>query len=162
MRWLRRKLLTRSLWISISIICASYITVFADSAEDVPPPKSKYNEETICVEPVDIMRKEHFEFLLGHRDETVVHGIRTTQYSLNNCIDCHITPNIEGEYARYSDETHFCASCHQFAAVNIDCFQCHADRPEEAIRNSLSPNQTVDAQSKNIHQYLELSEKDTY
>ena len=118
--------------------------VLADSPEDIPPPKENYSEETRCVEPVDIMRKQHFEFILDHRDRTVIEGIRTTQYSLNACIDCHITSNTQGEYARYSQDTHFCASCHQFAAVNIDCFQCHADRPEEAIRKALKANQSAD------------------
>ena len=65
-------------------------------------------------------------------------SIRTTKHSLKNCIDCHITPNAKGEYARYSDsKQHFCASCHEFAAVKIDCFMCHADRPGNAVRESI-------------------------
>lgn len=161
MRQLWRNFFTLALWIIISIACASAITVIADSSENIPPPKAKYSEKTACIEPVDVMRKKHFEFILDHRDETVVRGIRTEQYSLTGCIDCHITPNAEGKFARYSEETHFCASCHQFAAVNIDCFQCHADRPEEAIRKSLNLNQTADTKTKKIHEYLKLSDKDT-
>ena len=117
--------------------------VFADSLADVPPPKQKYSEETVCVEPVEVMRKKHFDFVLDHRDKTVIDGIRTKKHSLIECIECHITANAQGDYARYSQETHFCASCHQYAAVTIDCFQCHADRPEEAIRKAMNPNQTV-------------------
>ena len=126
------------------VFCAIGIRlVLAADHADIPPPKANYNEETQCVEPVEIMRKKHFEYLLNHRDKTVIQGIRTKQYSLNGCIDCHITANAEGNYARYADDTHFCASCHQFAAVNIDCFQCHADRPENAIRKALNPNTNV-------------------
>ena len=73
----------------LGIICALLVTVFVQ-AEDIPPAKGKYSETTLCVEPVDIMRKQHFEFILDHRDRTVIEGIRTTQYSLKNCIDCHI------------------------------------------------------------------------
>lgn len=131
---------------------------FAESSADIPKPKSNYSDETRCVEPVAIMRKQHFEYILEHRDKTVIEGIRTTQYSLIACIDCHITPNAEGEFARYSDDTHFCASCHQFTAVNIDCFQCHADRPEEAIRKARNPNTTVNAHTQEIHEYLQLGE----
>lgn len=132
--------------------------VFADSPADIPPPKQKYSEETVCVEPVEIMRKQHFEFMLEHRDDTVIDGIRTKKHSLNECIDCHITANAQGEYARYSEDTHFCASCHQYAAVNIDCFQCHADRPEEAIRKAKNPNKSVGhTDEQNIHNYLHLS-----
>ncbi len=129
--------------------------VYAGNPEDIPPPKGKYSEETICVEPVEVMRRQHFDFILDHRDRTVIEGIRTTQYSLNSCIDCHITPNEQGEYARYSEDTHFCASCHQFAAVNIDCFQCHSDRPEEAIRKALDAK--ADFPMQKIHKSLQLS-----
>ncbi len=150
---LRSKFLLIGLLVNIAI-CSILVTVFADERPDVPPPKSKYNEETICVEPVEVMRKRHFDFILDHRDRTVVEGIRTTQYSLNACIDCHITTNAKGEYARYSEESHFCASCHQFAAVTIDCFQCHADRPEKAIRDAINKQAGNDVSIKDIHQYL--------
>ena len=147
------------LWLIIVITsCIPMLNVFAGSSEDIPPPKSNYNEETLCVEPVEIMRKQHFEFILDHRDRTVIEGIRTTKYSLNSCIDCHITPNAQGEYARYSEATHFCASCHQFTAVNIDCFRCHADRPAEAIRKAIDPNRTVNDYTQKIRDYLQLSE----
>ena len=133
---LRNRFLFLGLLLSCAI-CSLLVVVFADEQVDIPPPKAHYNEETLCVEPVEVMRKQHFEFILDHRDRTVIEGIRTTQYSLIACVDCHITANAQGEYARYSEETHFCASCHQFAAVTIDCFQCHADRPEQAIRASI-------------------------
>ena len=107
-------------------------TLVADGSK-VPPPKGKQ-----CVEDTEYMRSNHFETVLHQRDETVIHGIRTTKHSLKNCIDCHITPNADGDYARYSNsEEHFCASCHEYAAVSIDCFQCHADRPESAIREAI-------------------------
>jgi hypothetical protein len=31
----------------------------------------------------------------------------------------------------------FCQSCHATAAVSIDCFQCHATRPEASARSTL-------------------------
>ena len=115
----------------ISLLFISTISL-ADGSK-VPPPKGEQ-----CVEDTEWMRSNHFETVLHQRDETVIHGIRTTKHSLKNCIDCHITPNANGEYARYSNsEEHFCASCHVYAAVSIDCFQCHADRPESAIREAL-------------------------
>ena len=141
----------------LGIICALLVTVFVQ-AEDIPPAKGKYSETTLCVEPVDIMRKQHFEFILDHRDRTVIEGIRTTQYSLKNCIDCHITANAQGEYARYSQATHFCASCHQFAAVTIDCFQCHADRPEEAIRKALDANTPGNRPAKKTYKHVRSSD----
>lgn len=107
-------------------------TSIADGSK-VPAPKGDQ-----CVEDPVWMRTNHFETVLHQRDDTVLRGIRTQKHSLKNCIDCHITPNAKGEYARYSNsEEHFCASCHTYAAVSVDCFQCHADRPESAVREAI-------------------------
>lgn len=160
-RSIRKNCLFLELLFSFAI-CSLLVTVFAEETAEIPPPKGNYNDVTLCVEPVDIMRKQHFEFILDHRDRTVIEGIRTTQYSLIACIDCHITPNAQGEYARYSEETHFCANCHQFTAVNIDCFQCHADRPEEAIRKPITQNKTVNSYISDLHNYLHLSDIDPH
>ena len=145
--------------LAVVICCIIGINiVFAHEQADIPPPKQKYSEETACVEPIEVMRKKHFDFVLDHRDKTVIDGIRTKKHSLIECIECHITANAQGEYARYSEETHFCASCHQFAAVTIDCFQCHADRPAEAIHKAMKPNQTVGhTDEQKINRYLHLS-----
>lgn len=121
-----------ALLISLVLVSISSADDFPGEAQ-IPPPKGDQ-----CVEDPEWMRVHHFETILHQRDETVIHGIRTTKHSLKNCIDCHITQNAKGEYARYSDsEQHFCASCHEFAAVKIDCFMCHADRPGSAVRESI-------------------------
>ncbi|MCB1638828.1 MAG: hypothetical protein KDI15_08275 [Thiothrix sp.] len=84
-----------------------------------------------CVEPTGDMRRNHMNYLLTHRDETVIEGIRTTQYSLVECVNCHVAPTrADGSAVHYPDRDHFCASCHTYAGVKIDCFQCHADRPQ--------------------------------
>ena len=84
MRTFLRKYLVYILLTITLVCCAIGISiVFADSPADIPPPKQKYSEETVCVEPVEIMRKQHFEFMLEHRDDTVIDGIRTKKHSLN-------------------------------------------------------------------------------
>lgn len=102
------------------------------------PPKAKANasEETKCVEPIAEMRKNHMTFLNHKRDETMREGVRTKTHSLVECIDCHVTPNDKGEYARIGDDEHFCSSCHNYAAVNVDCFDCHSDLPEGAAKKN--------------------------
>jgi hypothetical protein len=35
---------------------------------------------------------------------------------------------------RYEDPQHFCAECHAYASVKIDCFECHADRGLEQLQ----------------------------
>jgi predicted CXXCH cytochrome family protein len=79
-----------------------------------------------CVEPADTMRRNHMTFLKHQRDDTVHGGIRGAKYSLKDCIDCHASPKTNSVAKA---ETNFCVSCHSFAAVKIDCFECHASKP---------------------------------
>lgn len=88
-----------------------------------------------CVEPTEVMRRRHMEFILHQRDRTVHEGIRTARYRLTRCIDCHIQPAADGSYPRHTQSEHFCTACHQYSSVSIDCFGCHADRPEVAYQN---------------------------
>jgi hypothetical protein len=114
------------------------VTVPALASAEVPQPVIPEAKGDKCVEPTEVMRKEHFKFIKHQRDETVHEGIRTSKHSLKNCIDCHVQPDADGEYPRVTSTEHFCNSCHSYAAVKIDCFECHADRPEEAIERSSS------------------------
>ena len=113
----------------------------------VPPKaKMKASDKTECVEPVGDMRKNHMEFLKHKRDLTMREGVRTKQHSLTECIDCHVTPNDKGEFARIGDDEHFCSSCHNYAAVKVDCFDCHSDLPEDAakkLRSAKNPHHSM-------------------
>ena len=113
----------------------------------VPPKaKMKASDKTECVEPIGDMRKNHMEFLKHKRDLTMREGVRTKTHSLTECIDCHVTPNDKGEFARIGDDKHFCSSCHNYAAVKVDCFDCHSDLPEDAakkLRSAKNPHQSM-------------------
>lgn len=100
------------------------------------PPQAAYGES--CVEPVDVMRREHMRFLDHQRDRTVIDGERGSRYSLAGCLDCH-NPQVPGsEAVRYGDPQHFCTTCHSYASVRIDCFECHADRGDgSSLQGSL-------------------------
>jgi hypothetical protein len=86
-----------------------------------------------CVEPIETMRKQHMDFILHQRDETMHKGIRTTRHSLQTCVNCHETRNEQGEVRDYRDKKHFCSGCHEYAAVSIDCFQCHNSKPTAPV-----------------------------
>ena len=86
-----------------------------------------------CVEEEEVMRRDHMNFILHQRDETMHNGIRTSKYSFAECIDCHVQPDENGNIASFKSEEHFCTTCHEYAAVSIDCFDCHADRPQNFI-----------------------------
>jgi len=83
-----------------------------------------------CVEETGFMRRNHMELLKHQRDDTVLDGVRDEQYSLKECLDCHAVYGPDANPVTFTDPSHFCRSCHDYAAVSIDCFQCHASRPE--------------------------------
>lgn len=87
---------------------------------------------TSCVEDTEFMRRNHMDLLKHQRDETMLKGVRTKKYSLKECLDCHVVYGPDEVAVTVSSPSHFCRSCHDYAAVNIDCFDCHASRPETA------------------------------
>ena len=88
-----------------------------------------------CVEETGFMRRNHMDLLDHQRDETVLNGVRSRQYSLRECLDCHAVNGPDAIPVTVASPKHFCRSCHDYAAVSIDCFQCHASRPESAVTN---------------------------
>ncbi len=110
------------------------LSVAVNAVETPNPPKAnkQFSTEQACVEPIEIMRRYHGNFLKHHRNDTVHSGVRTTQHSLIECINCHVTADDNGNYPDIKkDSEHFCRSCHNYAAVTIDCFECHASKPEK-------------------------------
>jgi predicted CXXCH cytochrome family protein len=83
-----------------------------------------------CVEETGFMRRNHMELLKHQRDETTLKGVRSKQHSLKECLDCHAVYGSDATPVTVASPQHFCRSCHDYAAVSIDCFQCHASRPE--------------------------------
>ena len=100
------------------------VAVLADSLEQMRA------DGVQCVEPTEIMRKQHMEILLHQRDLTMRQGIRTKQHSLNQCVECHVQKNNQGDFIPINAPEQFCASCHSFTSVAIDCFDCHATTPD--------------------------------
>ncbi len=89
-----------------------------------------------CVEDTEVMRRSHMQFLMHQRDETMHKGIRTKNHSLVNCIDCHANKNESGKFIPVNATGQFCQTCHAFAGVSMDCFQCHATKPRENMESA--------------------------
>ena len=53
-------------------------------------------------------------------------SIRTKQHSLAGCIECHASQKTGSVIGTNEN---FCQSCHSYAAVSLDCFECHASKP---------------------------------
>lgn len=94
-------------------------------ASRVPKPAITTPAGEKCVEDAATMRRMHMTFIRHQRDRTVHEGIRTTRHSLANCVDCHASRS-SGRVTGSKDA--FCESCHRYAGVTLDCFECHADR----------------------------------
>jgi len=74
-----------------------------------------------CIAPAEEMRRNHMEMLKHQRDRTMRQGIRGEKSSLNECINCHAsktTGSVTGKGG-------FCESCHSYAAVKLECWDCH-------------------------------------
>jgi hypothetical protein len=106
------------------------VAVAMTAGADVPRPAMPRGQGESCVEPTDVMRRDHFEFIQHQRDETVHLGIRSSRHSLAGCVRCHAGRDNQGQWRSVDDEGQFCQSCHAYAAVRIDCFGCHSAVPE--------------------------------
>ena len=130
----------------ILILLVTPTTFSHDDQTHVLVGKSKADLLESCVEPTDIMRKKHYEFLYRQRDLSEIDGIRTINHSLANCIDCHVSRDEKGNFIPINEEGQFCYTCHVETATNIDCFACHASVPrhnklkakEADIKNNIS------------------------
>jgi hypothetical protein len=87
-----------------------------------------------CVADPAFMRRNHMDLLRHQRDDTVRGGVRVGQYSLKACIECHASRQT-GSVVKA--ETNFCVSCHSYAAVKIDCFECHASTTGATLARTL-------------------------
>jgi len=90
---------------------------------------SKATKQAQCVRPTAEIRRYHMDLLKHQRDVTVHEGVRKTPDALAGCIDCHVNKDLQGKPVPVDGEGQFCAACHSFAAVQLDCFQCHATVP---------------------------------
>ncbi|MGA7983040.1 MAG: sulfur reduction protein DsrJ [Chromatiaceae bacterium] len=82
-----------------------------------------------CVAPTPFMRRNHMELILHQRDVTVHTGVRSPKYGLDDCVACHVSYTAEDKPVPVNAEDQFCDSCHEYAAVELTCFQCHATVP---------------------------------
>lgn len=102
----------------------------AVSAGDLRPDIPKAAKGKQCVEDTEFMRKNHMDLLKHQRVETTRLGIRDKKHSLKNCFTCHFVNGADSKPVTVSDPRHFCRECHDYAAVSVDCWQCHVSTPE--------------------------------
>jgi hypothetical protein len=100
---------------------------FADTGR-VALPVVKIEKGEACVAPVEEMRRSHMTMLFQQRDRTLREGVRTARFSLKGCVDCHASQKTGSVLGAEG----FCSSCHAYASVKIDCFECHTPERQKA------------------------------
>jgi hypothetical protein len=103
---------------------AAFVAAVAGAGDATTPAGGA---KAACVEETAFMRRNHMDLLRQHRDRSTREGIRTTRHSLEGCVNCHAdkaTNSVIGRNA--AGEEGFCAGCHRYVAVSVDCFECHA------------------------------------
>ena len=94
-------------------------------------PAVKIENGKSCVAPVEEMRRNHMSMLFHQRDRALRQGLREPRFSLKGCVECHASQKTASVLGKEG----FCSSCHEYAAVKIDCFECHTPlRQEKAAR----------------------------
>jgi len=127
-------------------------------SSEVPIPKpAKAFKGGKCVEPVDTMRRYHMDYLLHQRDETMRQGIRGKKYSLTQCTECHATVSAKVGDGKTRTLEPFCSTCHTYAAVRIDCFECHTSQPATKVgqQSKLSPSKGHETLVGDLRIYLD-------
>ena len=105
------------------IAAAAGLALSAQAAGDgVPKPVIKIETEGHCIAPTDEMRRNHMEMLKHQRNQTLREGVRGSKVSLNGCIECHASKQTGSVIGGHDN---FCQSCHAYAAVRLDCWDCH-------------------------------------
>jgi len=82
-----------------------------------------------CVEPLEVMRKDHMKLLNRRRGLRAHGGIRAARHSLAGCVHCHAQQDAGGGFIAVDAPGQFCETCHAFSGVRPGCFECHAAKP---------------------------------
>ncbi|MBI5120312.1 MAG: Hdr-like menaquinol oxidoreductase cytochrome c subunit [Rhodospirillales bacterium] len=82
-----------------------------------------------CLADAATMRRNHMSMLMHRRDATMHQGVRASTNGLKACLDCHAVNDGAGQPVGIDSDKHFCRVCHDYAAVKVDCFECHASKP---------------------------------
>jgi len=120
---------TLGTWLRLAVLAAVTALLAVPSmmaVAGVDLPKLEHGKGDKCVDDEDYIRRHHPDLLKHHRNETMREGIRTTKYSLKKCVECHASEKT-GSVA--SSKEDFCVACHSYAAVKLDCWDCHATKP---------------------------------
>ena len=99
------------------------------------------------------MRRNHMTMLVHHRGETVHQGVRRRKIAWRVAFPATRSKETTANRSPSTAE-HFCRSCHSYAAVNIDCFECHASRPETPAKSADAKAPARDEDAEHLAAFL--------
>lgn len=97
-------------------------------AQGVPMPVIARAQGDSCVDDPEFLRRYHMTVLKREHDKAQLTGMPGEKYSLKECVTCHAVRDSDGSIVTADSPQHFCRTCHDYAAVEIDCFDCHRSR----------------------------------
>ena len=107
----------------LGLLLGALLLMAGAARADVPKPAARIeNPDSRCVAPPEEMRRNHMEMLKHQRKLTLREGVRGAKVSLNGCIECHSSKKT---HSVVGSNENFCQSCHAYAAVSLDCWDCH-------------------------------------
>jgi hypothetical protein len=109
-----------------ALALAALLALPAGVVAGVEKPTIVKAQDGPCIAPPEVMRREHPDMLKHQRTVTVHEGVRNAKVNLEQCVACHASKETGSVAASKQD---FCESCHAYAGVKLDCFECHASRP---------------------------------
>ena len=136
-------------WLAMALATAMVAAVLALAPGDaaaggVPQPEPARGKGEACVAETDFMRRNHPSLLEHQRDDTLRQGIRGDKFSLKECVACHAVPGADAKPITVQNPKHFCRECHEYAAVQIDCVDCHNSVPDDKRRAAIDFTYPVD------------------
>jgi hypothetical protein len=109
-------------------VFAMFVTQIPNAAAgvDMPEPTIAQAKGGHCVRDDAYIMRHHPDMLRHQRDNTLRLGIRAGDFNLMRCMECH--SNNAADPAELKTD---CDNCHAYAAVHLDCWDCHAKRPDK-------------------------------
>ena len=146
MRFLTNLLVAVLLLVGAAIALPGGTAVWAeDGAGRTPTPHPAHGKGDHCVMPTEFMRRNHMLMMYAHRKDVLVEGIRTPKFNISGCVTCHAVKGEDGQPVSFDNPKHFCRSCHSYAAVQIDCFECHNSKPQSSDASAALGTDAADA-----------------
>jgi hypothetical protein len=140
------------IYIFSGMFLVSGLSIIASASERVATPVIPKALATVEKGHAEIMRRNHMDLMIHKRKKTVHEGIRSEQYSLKACVSCHAVLGEDKKPVSVASPKHFCRTCHDYVAVKVDCFQCHASKPPPSLVLDRGSSSFL---SKQIQEYLQ-------